>query len=109
MMQVGLIGLGVHGRRYAKPLSEGVPGVRLVAVCRRHRSECERAAQELGVTGYDTAEALIDDPEVHAVLIVTPPQTHLQLIRLAIERGKPILVEKPLTQTLAEAIEVQTL
>src|SRR5262245_40478626 len=109
MMQVGLIGLGVHGRRYAKHLAEGVPGVRLVAVCRRHRGECERAAQELGVTGYDTAEALIDDPEVHAVLIVTPPPTHLPLMRLAIDRGKPVLVEKPLTQTLAEAVEAQSL
>jgi predicted dehydrogenase len=102
MLQVGLIGLGVHGRRYAKHLAEGVSGVRLVAVCRRHRAEVDRAASELKVTGYDDPEALLDDPEVHAVLIVTPPPSHLSLAALAIERGKPVLLEKPLTQTLAE-------
>lgn len=109
MLQVGLIGLGVHGRRYAKHLVEGIDGVRLVAVCRRHRPEMERMAQEWGVTAYDDPEALIDDPEVHAVLVVTPPPSHLPLVRLALDRAKPVLVEKPLTQTLAEAVEVQTL
>jgi len=106
MLQVGLIGLGVHGRRYAKHLQEGVPGVRLVAVCRRNPAEVEKAARELGVTGYSSPEALVDDEAVHAVLIVTPPPTHLPLIRLALNRSKPVLVEKPLTQTLAEAQEV---
>jgi predicted dehydrogenase len=109
MLQVGLIGLGVHGRRYAKHLHEGVDDVRLVAVCRRHRGEGERLASELGVTAYADAEALVDDPEVHAVLVVTPPPSHLPLVRLALERGKPVLVEKPLTQSLTEAVELQGL
>lgn len=106
MLQVGLIGLGVHGRRYAKHLKEGVPGVRLVAVCRRSAADAEKAARDLGVTGYSSPEALLDDPEVHAVLIVTPPPSHLPLIRMALDRRKPVLVEKPLTQTLAEAQDV---
>lgn len=108
MLQVGLIGLGVHGRRYAKHLKEGVRGVRLVAVCRRNAAETEKAARELDVTGYSSAEALLDDPEVHAVLIVSPPPSHLGLIRMALDRRKPVLVEKPLTQTLAEAQEVHS-
>lgn len=109
MLQVGLIGLGIHGRRYAKHLAEGVEGVRLVAVCQRHRNELERVAGELGVTPYTEAEALVDDHEVHAVLVVTPPPAHLPVVRLALDRGKPVLVEKPLTQTLTEAIEMQAL
>src|SRR5262245_14575241 len=109
MLNVGLIGLGVHGRRYAKHLVEGVEGLRLVAVCRRHRGELERATQDLGVTAYTDAAALVDDPDVHAVLVVTPPPSHLPLVRLALDRGKPVLVEKPITQTLAEAVEVQAL
>jgi predicted dehydrogenase len=109
VLQVGLIGLGVHGRRYARHLTEGVPGLRLVAVCRRHRGELDKAAQDFGVTAYDDAEALVDDPEVHAVLVITPPPTHLPLASLAIDRGKPVLVEKPFTQTLGEAQELQAL
>jgi predicted dehydrogenase len=43
------------------------------------------------------------------VLIVTPPPTHLSLARLALERGKPVLLEKPLTHTLDEARELEQL
>jgi len=109
VLQVGLIGLGVHGRRYARHLVEGVPGLQLVAVCQRRRGELDKVAQDLGVTAYDDAEALVDDPEVHAVLVVTPPPTHLPLTSLAIDRGKPVLVEKPFTQTLGEAQDLQAL
>lgn len=103
MLQIGLIGLGVHGRRYARHLAEGVSGCRLVAICRRHGPELDRLATEVGVAGYTDPETLADDPEVHAIIVVTPPPTHLALAALALERGKPVLVEKPLTQTLAEA------
>ena len=103
MLQVGLIGLGIHGQRYARHLAQGVPGMRLVAVCRRARQDVERVARDLGVTAYTDAEALLDDPEVHAVLVVTPPPTHLAVATQALERGKPVLVEKPITQTLGEA------
>jgi predicted dehydrogenase len=109
MLQVGLIGLGVHGRRYARHLAEGVPGLKLTAVCRRHRTELDRTAQELGgICAYDDPEALVDDPEVHAVLVVTPPPSHLALAALALDRRKPVLVEKPLTQTLGEAQDLAT-
>lgn len=109
MLQVGLIGLGVHGRRYVRHLSEGVPGMRLVAVCRRHGTEAERIARELGVKAYSDAAALIDDREVQAVLIVTPPPSHLVLAAACLERGKPVLLEKPLTQTLGEAHDLLTM
>lgn len=109
MLQVGLIGLGVHGKRYLRHLTEGVPGLRLVAVCRRHGSEAERIGREFGVQAYSDAAALIDDPAVQAVLIVTPPPSHLVLAAAALERGKPALLEKPLTQTLGEAHDLQTI
>ncbi len=109
MLQVGLIGLGVHGKRYVRHLAEGVPGMRLVAVCRRHGTDAERIARDLGVKAYNDAAGLIDDPNVQAVLIVTPPPSHLVLAAAAIERGKPVLLEKPLTQTLGEAQDLLTM
>jgi predicted dehydrogenase len=109
MLQVGLIGLGVHGKRYVRHLVEGVPGIQLVAVCRRHGSEAERLARELGIAAYPDAAALIDDPRVQAVLVVTPPPSHLVLAAAALERGKPVLLEKPLTQTLGEAHDLERL
>jgi len=108
MLQVGLIGLGAHGRRYVRHLVEGVPGMKLVAICRRHPAEVEKLGQEIGVKAYTEPEALLDDPEVHAALVVTPPPSHLTLTAMALERNKPVLIEKPLTQTLGEAIDMQT-
>lgn len=107
MLNVGLIGLGVHGQRYARHLKEGVPGLRLAAVCRRNAAEAERAGRDLGVKWYAAPEALVEDPDVDAVLVVTPPTTHLGLVTLALEHRKPVLVEKPLTQTLGEAQDMQ--
>ncbi|MFQ5600493.1 MAG: Gfo/Idh/MocA family protein, partial [Candidatus Krumholzibacteriia bacterium] len=84
-----------------------VPEMRLTAVCRRGPREVERVASELGVQAHTDAGELIGSPEVDAVLIVTPPPTHLPLAALALQRGKPVLIEKPLTQALEEAFELE--
>lgn len=107
MLSVGLIGLGVHGLRYARHLAADVPGVSLAAVCRRDAHQAERVGREFGVPHFRDAAELLEHPGVDAVAIVTPPPTHLPLATLALERGKPVLLEKPLTQALDEAYELE--
>ncbi len=51
---------------------------------------------------YSDGQALIDDPEVDAVYIATPPDTHLSYTLMAAAAGKPVLVEKPMARTYAE-------
>src|SRR5262249_55519292 len=57
----------------------------------------------------DDAAALIADPEVDAVAIATPIFTHYKLAKAALEAGKHVLVEKPLTPSVAEAEELAAL
>ncbi|HZL86201.1 MAG TPA: Gfo/Idh/MocA family oxidoreductase [Candidatus Krumholzibacteria bacterium] len=107
MLGVGVIGLGVHGLRYVRHVARDVPGMRLAAVCRRDPHHAERIGREWGVPHFTNPEALLEHPEVKAVVIVTPPPTHLSLATLALERGTPVLLEKPLTQVLDEAFELE--
>jgi len=107
MMQVGVIGLGVHGLRYVRHVAQDVPGMRLAAVCRRNAAEAERTGREYGVPWFTDAAELIGSDQVQAVVIVTPPPTHLPLATLALERGIPLILEKPLTQTLEESLELE--
>lgn len=102
-MRVGLIGVGVHGLRYAQHIVRDVDDMTLAAICRRDAAEAERLGRELGAAWFTDAATLLDAPDIDAVLIVTPPATHLELARAALERGKPVLLEKPLTHTLGAA------
>ena len=61
-------------------------------------------AAELGVVGHDTLDALLDATD--ALTIVVPTPAHYAVARAALERGKHLLIEKPITATLAQADEL---
>ncbi len=66
---IGLIGLGRHGIRYVRHLSEASPDARLVAVCRRDIEQGRAVASQQGVKCFQDYEALIADPLVGAVVV----------------------------------------
>lgn len=99
--RVGLVGLGAHGMRYARHVVHDVPDLELSAVYRRDADRCASAAAELGVAPATSYEALLDACD--AVIIVTPPNTHRALIAGALEAGRHVLVEKPVTMNADEA------
>ena len=55
---------------------------------------------------YTDAQALLNDPEVNAVYIATPPSSHVTYAIMAMKSGKPVYVEKPLAATYDECIRV---
>ena len=57
----------------------------------------------------DSYDAILSDPGVTAVAIATPAATHFDLVRSALEAGKHVLVEKPLTSSVAEAEKLMSL
>src|SRR5262249_40389079 len=67
----------------------------------------ERAAQ-FGCKTYPSAEALVSDPEVDAVSVLTNLETHLQYALLAIRAGKHVLVEKPAGNSVHEIEQMKT-
>ncbi len=106
-LRLGLIGLGVHGGRYAAHLLEGdVPGARLVAVCRRDRKAGEAWAAERGVRHHADFASLAADPGVDAVAVVTTPDLHPDIVDALVAAGKPILIEKPLAVDGARAVRI---
>lgn len=103
----GMIGCGNVTELKSAPALNKVPGSRLVAVMRRDRDKARDYAQRHGVERYyDDAAALINDGEVNAVYIATPPDTHARYAIQAMRAGKPVYVEKPMARTYAECLEM---
>ena len=100
---LGLIGVGRHGMRYARHLVQDLPGAILRAVCRQHPQRGLDLPGAHLVRVYGEAQSLIDDPAVEAVIAVTPPVFSPDICRLAVRARKPLLVEKPLAVSAADA------
>lgn len=96
---IGLIGLGRHGMRYARHLREFSPDAALVAVSRRDAVQGAAFAAEHGLRFHHDSHALVADPNVGAVIVVTPPASTSSICMAAIQARKPLLIEKPLACT----------
>jgi len=93
----GIIGCGDVTEIKSGPAFNKVPNSKLVAVMRRNADKAADYAKRHHVPRwYDDAEKLINDPEVNAIYIATPPSSHEQYALAAIEAGKPVYVEKPM-------------
>jgi predicted dehydrogenase len=104
MINWGIIGCGDVTEVKSGPAFNKVPGSRLVAVMRRDVTKAADYAQRHNVPRwYNDAEALINDAEVNAIYIATPPSSHEAYALAAIKAGKPVYVEKPMTISYAAA------
>ena len=95
----GVLATGRIAQGFARDLRE-VPGARLVAVGSRSQSSADRFAAEYGdadCRAHDSYGALVEDPAVDVVYVATPHALHLADTTLALEAGKHVLCEKPLT------------
>jgi len=103
----GIIGCGDVTEVKSGPAFNKVPHAALVAVMRRDAAKAKDYAIRHGVPKwYDDAAALINDPEVNAIYIATPPLQHEDYTMMAIAAGKPVYVEKPMTLNAAAAIRM---
>lgn len=103
---VGLVGLGRHGSRYARHLLEGIPGCHLAAVSRRDVGAGRAFAERHGLLFVPDWRELVTREEVDAVVVVTPPALNREICLAAVRAGKPLLIEKPLALTVADAREM---
>ena len=106
-MRFGLIGCGRHGERYLRHLQgQDVPGARAVALWRRDTAAAAALGRRYEVRAHERWEQVVDDPEVDALLVLTPPAPHAEQVRAGVEAGKAVLVEKPLTGHFAAALDL---
>ena len=106
--RIAVIGLGMSVAPHAKSLTDLADRVE-VAACYSPTEARRRAfADTYGLPVDDDLDAIFADRTIDAVMILTPPNTHLDLVRRAAEAGKHVLLEKPLEisfQRSAELVE----
>lgn len=103
----GIIGCGDVTEVKSGPAFNKVAQSSLVAVMRRDAAKVKDYAQRHGVPRYYTdAQALINDPDINAIYIATPPDSHEAYTLAAIAAGKPVYVEKPMTVNTASAVKM---
>ena len=100
---MGLIGVGRHGMRYARHIVYDLPTASLRAVCRQHPERGLDLPGASPVTVYKEPHSLIADPLVDVIIVVTPPIFSPDICRMAVQVRKPLLIEKPLATTAADA------
>jgi len=103
----GIIGVGNVTEVKSGPAFYKIPNSQLVAVMRRNAEKAEDYARRHNVPRwYSDASALINDPEVDAVYIATPPDSHASYAIEAMKAGKAVYVEKPMARSYSECFEM---
>jgi UDP-N-acetyl-2-amino-2-deoxyglucuronate dehydrogenase len=106
-LRVGLIGLGSISFVHEAGYSELGELCRITAMCDINQEEVNnRIAAYKGCQGYRHYLDLLDNPEIDLVDITTPHELHYPIARAALERGKHVLVEKPITVASAQGAEL---
>lgn len=105
---IGLIGAGDVSTYHAVGIRE-CRGVRLVGLYDTLPERATNKAREYGCSKYKSAEELVVDPSIDAVLVLTPFKAHFPNVKLALEAGKHVLVEKPVGVSIGEIEEMKRL
>ncbi|MBS1532106.1 MAG: Gfo/Idh/MocA family oxidoreductase [Bacteroidetes bacterium] len=100
----GLMAYGMSGRVFHAPFVELHPGFKLKAVVERHEKKAK--ADLPGITSYNSTDELVNDNELELIIVNTPPHTHFDLAKKALEAGKHVLIEKPIAINSAEVKEL---
>jgi predicted dehydrogenase len=105
-LRVGIIGYGYWGPNLVRNFAEN-GGSSVHAVADRSPERCEAAKRRYPwITTHEDASALIGDPCLDAVAVATPVATHFEIALEAIRAGKHVLVEKPLTASTEQALQL---
>lgn len=109
-VKVGIIGCGNISGIYLKNLTGLFEDVEVVAVADLIPERVQNAAKEYGIPKtYESGEALLKDDDIELVLNITQPPDHAPLCLAALEAGKHVYVEKPLSITREDGRKIQKL
>ncbi len=105
MLKVGVIGVGSMGRNHARVYAD-LDQVQLVAVADSNAEAVEKIARKYNVNAYTNFHDLLNDQNLEAVSIAVPTSMHKEVALIALQKGKHVLLEKPIASTEAEAQEI---
>lgn len=101
--RLGIIGLGMAAAPHAKSLLDLADRVEVVAAFSPSAARRQAFAENWGFPTCDDDSAIFNEPSIDAVMLLTPPNTHLDLLQRAAAAGKHILLEKPLEISMDRA------
>lgn len=100
MKRVGLIGLGMASAPHALSLIDLQEKVDVAGVFSPSQDRRATFAARYGFPQAESLDAILSDPSVDALIVLTPPSTHFDLVSAAVDAGKHVLLEKPIEITL---------
>lgn len=107
LLKWGFIGCGEVTEKKSGPAFNLVEGSEVVAVMSRNKDKARSYAERHHVKKwYTDAQELIDDPEVNAIYIATPPSSHATFAILSMRAGKPVYVEKPMAASYDDCTRI---
>lgn len=103
----GFIGCGEVTEKKSGPAFNEVPGSHVVAVMSRNAEKAESYAKRHNIKKWYTDPLeLINDPEINATYIATPPSSHATFAIMAMKAGKPVYIEKPLAASYEDCARI---
>ncbi len=103
MIRWGILGCGSVTEVKSGPALQKARRSSVIACMRREASKAQDYANRHNIPkAYTDADALLNDPDVNAIYIATPPDSHAELTIRAMHAGKPVLVEKPMALSTTE-------
>lgn len=103
----GFIGCGEATKYKSGPAFQKIEGSEVVAVMSRRLSRAKEYAEERNIPKYfDDAQALVDDKDVNAIYIATPPSSHATYAIMGMKSNKPVYIEKPMAVTYEECCRI---
>ncbi len=104
-LKVGVIGVGSMGMNHARVYAD-LDRVQLVAVADSSLEAVQKVARKYNAKAYTDFQQLLDDKTIDAVSIAVPTSMHKQVAMAAMQKGKHVLLEKPIALTEEEAQEI---
>ena len=104
-LRFGLVGAGAIAQTYAQAFADSEK-MQLVAVADTRLEVAKAMAEASDCAAFESAEAMAQEMELEAVVVCTPPATHRDVCKIFIERGIPVLCEKPLSVDRDTAVEI---
>ena len=107
MIRWGVIGCGEATEKKSGPAFQQIRGSKIEAVMSRSAERAQSYAERHGIKKwYTNVMDIIDDPNVNAIYIATPPSSHATYAIMAIRAGKPVYIEKPMAATYEDCIRI---
>lgn len=106
MINLGIIGLGKWASVLATASSHSSK-IRIISAYSRSQETREKFTAKHHIPHTNTVEELLGNPEIQGVILTVPNELHFEYAKLCAEHGKPVYIEKPITNSLVEGIKLK--